>query len=360
MQTKRPLEAAVAMAACAIGAGFASGREIMVFFTRFGRHAYWGALAAGIVLGGIAYLLMALYERWQTDCLTRLCARILGPAFGSVAAGFYAAMMVVTGSAMASGMGEIAALTLRIQGAQWVGLVAGVGVCALAAWRGVSALAMGGGLLIPLCLILYWFIGRLPASDVMLIQARPLPGFNFLLPLALCYAAMNGAMCCGILGELGSQLPSKGARMRMSAWVAVIFSGMLVAANAALLPHMRRLQAAPLPMVVLAHQVGPLCVWICVGMLLLAMGTTLMAMLRALAQCFPDGIGQGTRILVSAGLVLILGALGFNNLVGIAYPLLGWGSAVILIVLLIFGWSKPVASYNAAGQKNGRFKRNGL
>ncbi|HML48973.1 MAG TPA: hypothetical protein PKE04_19715, partial [Clostridia bacterium] len=196
--------------------------------------------------------------------------------------------------------------------------------------------------------------------NVMLIQARPLPGLNLMLPLALCYAAMNGAMCCGILGELGSQLPSKAARARMSAWVAVIFSGMLMAANAALLPHMQRLQAAPLPMVVLAHRVGPLCVWICVGMLLLAMGTTLMAMLRALTQCFPAGVGQGPRILASAGLVLVLGALGFNNLVGIAYPLLGWSSAFILVVLLIFGRRKSVPFDNADKAKNVRFERNNL
>lgn len=345
MQTKRPLDAAVAMAACALGAGFASGREIMVFFTRFGRHSYLGALAAGIALGGIVYLLTALYARWNADSLTSLCASILGPGFGTAAAGFYAAMMAVTASAMASGIGEIAALTLRIHGAKWLGLILGVTVCALAAWRGTGALATGGGLLIPLCLIFYRFIARLPASEPM-IQAHPLPAMGWMLPFALCYAAMNGAICGGLLGELGRELPDRRARGRMGLWVAVFFSGMLVSANAALMPHMHRLQAAPLPMVVLAHQIGPLSVWICMIVLLLAMATTLMAMLRALSQCFPARMSPALRGVASAAVVLCLGAVGFNHLIGIAYPALGWGSVIILTALLILGRRKSRASGN--------------
>jgi len=332
MHKQSAIESTLAITAAVIGAGFASGREIIQFFSRFGAASWWGIITASLTIGGIAYLLMTLFARYKTDSFPALCAVALGRIGGRVASVLYLLLLVCTAGAMASGIGEIAALTIRVQGVYWIGLLLGTSLCGWMAWRGISALTTGGSFLIPVCLILFIVLARLPANSYTLAQ-KPLSSW-WAIPLGLCYAAMNGSLCCGLFGEIG-----RASTWRMRAAIAVyltlIMAMLLGSANQLLLPHARRLQLAPLPMVVLAHQAGFGAVLLCIVALLLAMGTTLSAALRATAQRLPV-FGTWGYIL-SAALAAILGAIGFNRIIGLGYPLLGWGCAVVLAALCVRG-----------------------
>ncbi|MGN0763091.1 MAG: hypothetical protein ACI4MK_06870, partial [Aristaeellaceae bacterium] len=93
---------AVAMAAvgAVVGAGFASGREIDSFFSRYGAWSWLGVAAAAAVAGGIALGVMrrpgqgGMPEGWR------------GRWPGRLWQGMFGALLLFTGGAMLAGAGE--------------------------------------------------------------------------------------------------------------------------------------------------------------------------------------------------------------------------------------------------------------
>ena len=137
------------LAACLgaiVGAGFASGREVIAFFTRYGAHARWLiALSAG-VLALLCALCMDVAQRRGTGCWWNLYDGM--PPWVRAAARLCTAMMLaVTGGALISASGWLAML---LWPGEWAYPTGAVGTL-LMAWmvgrRGLGALGWISGLL---------------------------------------------------------------------------------------------------------------------------------------------------------------------------------------------------------------------
>ena len=298
-----------------VGAGFASGREILCFFSRYGRLSWaLAALAAGFMGTLIARLMQD--QPVAPDAKTAGIGKL-----------FLLPLYMAAGGAMTAAAGELAALTLPLHHARGLGglltLCAGV----LIARKPVAALGVMGKILVPLLLLAFFFCLRIPVETAADLSPVPNP-FAALAQLAG-YCGLNVTLSAGVIREAGRSC-APGDKKRLSLYTGILIGLLLCAGNAALLPHAASLRSAALPVVALLRAYGKAGYSLSAVLLYLAVLSTLAAILRTMGGLLPRRIKKPG---LWAGLLCAFSSfIGFESIVGLAYPVLGW-----LGILLIFG-----------------------
>ena len=321
-----------------VGAGFASGREIMRFFSRYGSFSWIGISLAAAVMGIFAYALMKKAREANVISLSQLCRAYLGSA-GIAGTISFTILLGATGGSMSAAAGELGALSLPIHGAYWIVLFAALTTGILLSSRGLSPLAFVGRFLIP-SLILIFLLCLIPPEGKAVTSQTALPVWQRITEVVLfgiSYGAMNITLAAGVLCEIGRGVPRKKA-LHISIYLAICVVGLLSLGNIVLLRQPQLINAA-LPMVMLLNSFGKVGFWLAIIGLFLAVYTTLMAaargMINIIGPCKP-----GWLCFVLTGILFfVFAAIGFDKLVGIIYPVLG------IMCLLLLVWISATGKY---------------
>ena len=338
MQKKlfKEMQSALALVATVVGAGFASGREIMRFFTMYGKWSWVGCVVAGGMMAAFSAWTAMQANALQACDLGTLCRRSIGGRMGHFAAWLNAVLCIVTAGAMLASMGEIFALALPVHGAYEIGIVVSLALGAALAGSGITSLSGIGGWLLPVCMLLYTLLLKLPVPQTLEVYTPS--GAWRGVPMAVAYAAMNAAIGCGVMCEIGQDRKPKEI-IRSCAIAFGLLTLLLVSANASLYRRQKELLHEVLPVVQLARALGSAGYWLCISALSLAVLTTLVALLRTVYRMLLQGAPHGVRWGVTLVLPLLLCFARFDMLVGQLYPLLGAASAFLFVVML----AKPIA-----------------
>jgi len=317
-----------------IGAGFASGREILRFFAGHGRAAPAAIACALLTLLALFSRLSSQMRVHRAASLMHLCRIRLGSRFGFLCGALFAILHALTGAAMLAACAELGALTLSIRHAYAWTMLFSVLLALLCALWGISGLALPGAilsLLLPLLLFRLWF---LPAGEACF-----LPAMAPDLPIraiadGTAYGALSAAQTAALLSQLAGH-PSQRRRHALLIFT-LLFGGMLTLATAVCRRHLPAIIHQPLPFVYLSRSFGTsgyLLVALCMYAAAL---TTLCAMLRALAP-----VNTGVKgVLAAAFCCLLLSHAGFDTLIAHGYPLLGALCAGLLLILCL-----PICPY---------------
>ena len=240
----RCLETALAIVSACVGAGFATGREIVSFFARYGAAGMAGCALAAALLGALCAGTMRAARRLSAAELGALCRGAFGETGGRAAALLYAALLCAAGGAMLAATGEACALMLPVRHADRIGMLAAMSVCFGTRRRGLKPLAWLGVLLVPCCTVLFALLLQMPAeAGTAWRAAERSPGRAAL--SAACYAAFNAAFSAGVLCEAGAK--EEAARSRAGAWLAAaVFGAMLLLGGLAFYKHCAAAQGEPL------------------------------------------------------------------------------------------------------------------
>ncbi len=301
-----------------VGAGFASGREIMQFFSRYGPVSWGLVLLAAVITG------------WLMRCLMENSAGVgeMFPAnpVGSMGRGILLLLYTAAGGAMTAAAGELSALTVPLVHARALGSLLTLCAGVFLSMRSLRALGSIGKLLIPLMLSAFFFCSRIPAEDASLTVSHGFPIGAAVVRL-IGYCGLNVMLSAEVIREAGEKTDNH-PRLIL---IACCFIGvMLCVGNGAMLPHAKELESAALPMVMLLRAYGKPGFYLSAVVLYLAVFSTLIAILRAMRRLIPKRV-QSPGLLAG----LLCGAsslLGFETIVNAAYAVLGW-----LGILLILG-----------------------
>lgn len=290
-----------------VGAGLASGREIASFFARYGGWGYIGILLA---VGMLLFLAdVPLPSAWPGRWPGKLWNALL------------TLLLVATGGAMLSGAGEVAALTMPIHGAYWIGLLATLLLAWLLACRTTAGLAWVSKILLGVLALLIGIAFTLPPMKAVSIE-QPSPVQALL--RGLTYGGFNAALQWPIMQALSA---SAGERRR-TVWLAgLLIMMLLIMGNALLLRH-PALLGEPMPFLRLMSGLGKPGYYLGTVSLYFAILSTLTACLRGL---------QGSVLSVAG--ILLVSLLGFTGVVEVTYPLLGGGCFVMLVAAKLTNYS---------------------
>lgn len=312
-----------------VGAGFASGREIMRFFSQYG-HWSWGlAMLAAAGMGGMIYALMNS-GAGMDDLIPSGKLHILGKML-------FLLLLTATGGAMTAAAGELAALTVPLLHARSIGSLLTLCACMVCSRKSIVYLGWVGKALVPLLLAAFFLCVRVPNSEAHQYRMALEKLFIVLFQL-LGYCGLNVTLSAGVILEAGKGKTASEKR-KIVLLTGAVLGFLLLGGNAALLPHGAKLQDASLPMVMLLKAYGKTGFYLSAVLLYLAVFSTLAAVLRGMRDILGNrGLGAG----------LMCGAaslLGFSEIVGSAYPILGWLGLLLLFGKLFFqSWNKLLSS----------------
>lgn len=290
-----------------IGAGFASGQELAVFFARFGR---WSPVAVFMAVLAVWLLTRRILRSGEAP-YQRLSWRIA-----------FVALAVVSGGAMAAAAGEIAALSLPLHGAKYAGILLAMAMGHVCAVRNTPLLRRVCQLTTAAMVILLALCLRLPMQ-----RAAIVPSGTVLAAAVhgVSWAGFNLALAAPMLARRGESR-SSGEKQRGTILLTLALGALLSLGCAVLQRHPLAMHSQ-LPLVRLTANLGQWGFPLCCTTLLLAELSTLAASLRTLAELLP------ARWRYAGMTAVLLTALaGFGPVVGRVYPLLGGVCTVLLLL----------------------------
>lgn len=341
MRKRDSMGIAAAIVASIVGAGFASGREIVVFFGRFGIAGYAGICVAAGLVAIATQGVIALAGRHREGSLPGLMRRVAGHSAGGNS--LMALLLVTISAAMVAAGGELGALLVNIHGARELGMALTAVLAAACVARGMAALKWLGGATVALMLG-YFVLLALHAPQSGPAYARP-----GALASAAAYAGFNLTGACGVACAAGLELSARGdvrqAARRIGRITGMLLFAMLLVALICMRVHWSYVESAPLPSVLLAAGLGISGYYITIAVMWAAVLSTLAGVLLALElQAQRWGLGVWDVRAGVLGAATLLAGIGFEQLVDSAYPVLGGLCALYLAVLLALGrrdWSLP-------------------
>jgi uncharacterized membrane protein YkvI len=308
-----------------VGAGFASGQEIMKFFTVYGWYGLLGIFLACLFFFVLGYLIMSRAIGIGASSIKD----ILLPAAGEKLAAFFEItvdLLLLGGYyIMVSGCGAVLWESMRIP--YLPATMAICMVCVLWLKNGVHGLAEFNRVIVPVMVILTLFItffSLKKPGDFGNILNIPVQAGNSWFFSAVLYVSYNMASASVVLASLGTYTgrvkAALGAALIASAEFFIMASALWVLTTV----YFSELEGVEIPLMVIARGAGPVFYWASVAVLLSAMLTT------ALSFGFASAMGISSRfgINYSCALLSLFAGLpftgyGFSRLIGVVYPLFG-------------------------------------
>ena len=342
-----PAAAAGAVVACLIGAGFASGQEVLQFFTAYGPvRGLCGAALACALLGGAAAAMLS--DAGQGGGFTRWCGprlgRLLGWASPAVLFGVYTVMLAGAGALLQSGFGLPAA-------AGRAGMCAAVLVTVLAGLGRMTDILGRAGPLIAAFVAAAGVGALLRGPTGQSLPALPAPPARSWWAAALVYAGYNLYLLAPFLQALAGRLPGQ-KPARRAAWLGCgIFGAALALLHLAFCLAPESL-ADPAPTVALVRGLWPWAAAAAVPVLLAGVYTTAAPLLFGICGALPGRLARSRAAVLAVGLAGLAGsALPFGRLVGALYPAIGW-LGLILAAGVLLRRLPPKASPARGGARN--------
>ena len=319
---------ALTLLAGIVGAGFASGREIVRFFSSHGAAA---AAAVACAAGALPFFFLRLLSRMdqeQADGVFSLCRARFGARTGALCGALFFLLSAVTAGAMLAACAELCALVFPIRHAYGVGLGASLCLALFLAQRGAKGLALAGAALLCLLPLLLLRLLFLPVGEACF-----LPAMTPDLPVravtdGVSYAALNAALLLGAQPVLLS-MPTR-TRKRGVLLFTLLFGALLSLACAVCLRHAQTIALQPMPFVSLSQRLGG-GYWLVAGCMYAAALSTLASLCTGLIGMLP--CSQPASVFLCGAVVLALSQAGFGALVQSAYPVLGAVCAGLLLLL---------------------------
>lgn len=326
-----------AIVACLIGAGFASGQEVVQFFTAYGgvRGAAGACLACLVLAAACTWMLR---DAPEGPVFVRWCGRPAGTLLQGAAPvflfGVYAVMLSGAGALLhtAAGLPPWVGRTLMLA-ATLVTVLAGLTrmtevLGRLGPWIAVFVAVTGAAALIR---------GPQPGAEV---QIRPSARSWWM--AALVYAGYNFYLLVPFLQAMGQTVTER-TSARRTAWAACgMFGAALLILHGGLTAN-PAVTGSSAPAVALAGDLWPWAAWAALPVLLAGVYTTAAPLLFGVSE----RLGGSRKAAAGAALAgWVCSALPFQTLVGGLFPVIGWfGLAMIACraAAAIGKWGKQTA-----------------
>lgn len=315
----RCAEGAIACVGAVIGAGFASGREIMTFFTRYGPHSWWLILLSAATMA----LLCALCMREASKSGTLSWCALYQECGKAVRLGSQLCvtlLMAITGGAMVSASGHMVAL---VWPSEWAYPIGAVGTLTLAWILGFGTMkpltVVSGVLTAVFMLAVLMVLACEPPAERTVSLAAPVSFGEaaWAAVRAVAYAAMNLTIAIGVICK-GSRRSQRGV-CRLSAGFGMVLVGMLFVSNYLYAKHPELTDEA-FPMVRLLSGFGRAGFLASVLLMYLAIFTTLIAIVYTLRNAVDAHVkSPALSAIVTMGLPLAISTVGFSEIVGSLY-----------------------------------------
>lgn len=320
-----------------VGAGFATGQEILQFFTRYGSFAAITILIATIVFIWLGTKMMLIAQKTGCSSYEDLNILMFGQKAGSILSAFMALILFGTTAVMLAGAGSIFSehLGLPFQ----LGLILTLGLSYIVLVRGIDAIMAVNAIIVPLMLLF---------TGITVMACLQSSGANQWLTIAsdvsswkmwlspLLYVSLNLSLAQAVLVPIGANVSDR-TIIRNAGWVGGIGMGLLLlAGHFSLSTQMPGIAQFEIPSAFLIHSLGKLVQLLFLLVIYCEIFTTLIADAFGLNTQIRKHIEVSDRTIIAVLLIAayFVSQVGFSKLVSTLYPMFGLFSLGWLAMLM--------------------------
>lgn len=312
-----------------IGAGFASGKEIEVFFTRYGKT---GVISIALALVLFA-LLIILYLRFGYKFKSNnifVTNRILFGKLSIIINLFVFISYAIVLSGMLAGVYELYLNISNASIAKLLVLVTAI-LCIIENSGGIKSIYIINNIFIPLTIVILVLSACLKVGECNL-QFDNLVNFNSLLPYAssICYISINLMLTGNILIQEGQKYTKRqvifAAILSSIILTLIIFLFDIILLNFNIKSEM--------PMLTFAFNINYwwgivvlVCIWFCVY-------SAITSISYILADCFGSDNAFLTNLIIIT-LAYVISLFGFSTIVQYLYPVIGIFGIIFSFAIII-------------------------
>lgn len=344
--------AALLYAGTVVGAGFASGQEILRFFGVYGVAGVWGVAVAALLFAYLGAAVLTAAVRLRATSYRQVLNHLLGRPAAGVMDFLALVMLVAMTGVMLAGSGAVFQEQFGLPPLGGV-LVLATLICAVII-TGLSGLVAINAFLVPLKITLVTavclaalLLGGGPDTGGAGVAAGGGAGTGHWLLAAVLYVSYNLVAPVAVLSSLGCHLSPEQAVLGGAA------GGLLLGAAAgvvtlAVVVFYPALALCQLPILFLAGLLHPAAQLLIAAVVWVAIFTTAIAN----AHGFASRIGlPGSRRYRLAGIGLTLAVVplalaDFATLIRVLYPLFGYGGLILVAALLWRPLGRVLALYH--------------
>ncbi|TCT12308.1 putative membrane protein YkvI [Natranaerovirga pectinivora] len=323
-----------------IGAGFASGQEMLSFFTVYGFNGVYGLILTGFLFFVVGWAVLELVQGQNVETFKDFIRPITGDAIGTSLEWVIMAFMFTCFCAMLAGGGAL--LEQRFGWPYLVGVIVMAIACYITFLFDVKGVVLVNSILAPIlligCLLLGLYIWIFRSSEafynlsVLLFDLR-----NNWFSSALIYVSYNTVTAIVILTTLHKYVINKKTAF-FSALIAGVSLGMLgICLGIITLINYNSIQGVEIPMLTIVMQYAPLIQYIYILVIIAAMFTTAVANgygIVAKLKAKEKDSNFGIFIFVMMG--VLVAQIGFSTMVSKVYPVFGYIGLLELILILMY------------------------
>lgn len=322
-----------------IGAGFASGQEIVQFFVGYGSHGFQGTLLAAFLFALSGGLLLYTAHQQNMSNYQDILTYLLGKKVGRIVDFLLAIFLFLGISTMLSASGAVFYEHLYLP--KYGGILLAYLMVVIALAAGKKGLIYSYSLLVPVKIILLLLIAGYVAffvSDVQVAAGTVYfhPQSEKSWPIAsILYVAYNFSLAMVVLSEYQS-ISSKKDGIK-GAIEGGLLLGLLVIVNyCALHKFLPTVLQYQVPMLYVAGQISPAAKYLYTLVLWMGILTTAIANAYGFAQRFSrfTGLGYSLCLFLCMTLALPVSTQSFSGLVNKIYPAFGLLGVLVLLALL--------------------------
>ncbi|MCX7568663.1 hypothetical protein OS242_01595 [Tumebacillus sp. DT12] len=320
-----------------VGAGFASGQEIVTFFTMLGPWAYPGILLATFLFAWVGTQILTLGRKLNARSYRELTAYLFGPKFAAVIDTFMMIMLFFVTVAMLAGVGALFEEQLHLS--FQLGVLFTMVLTFLTILRGMKGIMIANTIIVPVMLtvILTIFVqSYLQTDHLPTVVNTGVEPWRWVLS-GISYAALNLGLAVSVLIPLGGEIKSTKALKLGGLLGAAGLGLMLLGAQYAMSTRMPMILEYEVPMGFLSSTFNPLMQALFIVALWGEIYSTLIANVFGLgsqlaAQRSPMQAHLITILILTAA--FFVAQVGFSNIVHYLYPVFGHLSFLLLLLLL--------------------------
>lgn len=337
-----------------VGAGFATGQEILQFFAGFGINGLWGVLLSTLLFIVFGVIIMEIGYSLSAKSHLDIIRHSGGKLFGSVMDYMISFFLFGSLTAMMAGTGALFTQQFELPGI--LGSLVMAVLTAFTVLGGFSGVINSISAVVPFLLVSVIGISAISISynppdlqSVIRVNENPFIG-NWVLSAVL-YASYNIVMSIAVLGPLGACAKDKKSLQKGALLGGLGLGCASIMICLALSGNMDGIENLEVPMAYIAGRISPGIQFAYAVVLIAEVYTTAVGSLYGFSARMVNAEQSPSRgrtiIIGTTAIAFLASMLGFANIIKYLYPAVGYCGIVLLINLLYrrIKTRKPHVSY---------------
>ncbi len=346
---KQSLQIALAYMSVVIGGGFASGQEVLQFFTGYGLIGVIGTLVSAVLFAFLGMQIARISSSMQAGSHKRVLYTLFGTRAGFVVDVVLSFFLFGVGVVMLAGSGSIFAqqygLPPLLGGILMTVLVIATLCLNVRGIINLISVVMPFLLVLVLAITSYSIYTSTASSETLNVIAKEIPTISSSWSIsswifgAVLYASFNIAVGFPMLAVIGGMTSSQKFAGRGGALGGLGLGLLIFLLNIGLFANIDQLVGVEMPTLALAANISPALAVVMSVSLICMIYSTAVGMFFAFGARFaaPESTRFKWLSAVFAVVGLGLSQVGFSKLIGTVYPMLGV-VGLIMIVAIIVSW----------------------